>query len=85
MVRSIGADHVINYPHNDVTRTGQRSGLILDVAGNRSLNGPHLVSRCGPGLDSKTGLHRLVAEMDEAPNKEAAHDSRWISSVGRDR
>src|SRR5256885_7858415 len=33
MARSIGADHVIDYTHEDVTRTGQRYDLILAVNG----------------------------------------------------
>jgi NADPH:quinone reductase-like Zn-dependent oxidoreductase len=37
LVRSIGADHVIDYTHEDVTRTGKRYDLILEMAGNRSL------------------------------------------------
>ena len=36
MVRSIGADRVIDYTRDDFTRSGQRYELILDVAGNRS-------------------------------------------------
>ena len=37
LVRSIGADHVIDYTQEDFTRTGQRYDLILEMAGNRSL------------------------------------------------
>jgi NADPH:quinone reductase-like Zn-dependent oxidoreductase len=37
MVRSIGADHVIDYTQQDFTRSGQRYDLILEMAGNRSL------------------------------------------------
>jgi NADPH:quinone reductase-like Zn-dependent oxidoreductase len=37
MVRSIGADHVIDYTQQDFTRTGQRYDLILEMAGNRRL------------------------------------------------
>jgi NADPH:quinone reductase-like Zn-dependent oxidoreductase len=37
MVRSIGADQVIDYTQEDFTRTGQRYDLILEMAGNRSL------------------------------------------------
>jgi NADPH:quinone reductase-like Zn-dependent oxidoreductase len=37
MVRSIGADHVIDYTQQDFTRTGLRYDLILEMAGNRSL------------------------------------------------
>ncbi len=37
MVRSIGADHVIDYTREDFTRNGQRYDLILAVSGNRSI------------------------------------------------
>jgi NADPH:quinone reductase-like Zn-dependent oxidoreductase len=37
MVRSLGADHVIDYTQEDFTRTGQHYDLILEMAGNRSL------------------------------------------------
>jgi NADPH:quinone reductase-like Zn-dependent oxidoreductase len=36
MVRSIGADHVIDYSREDFTRSGRRYDLMLDIAGNRS-------------------------------------------------
>lgn len=36
LVRSIGADHVIDYTREDFTRSGQRFDLMLDVAGSRS-------------------------------------------------
>jgi NADPH:quinone reductase-like Zn-dependent oxidoreductase len=35
-VRSIGADHVIDYTQEDFTQGGHRYDLILDIAGNRS-------------------------------------------------
>jgi NADPH:quinone reductase-like Zn-dependent oxidoreductase len=38
MVRSIGADHVIDYTQEDFTQTGRRYDLILEMAGNRSLS-----------------------------------------------
>jgi NADPH:quinone reductase-like Zn-dependent oxidoreductase len=37
MVRSIGADHVIDYSQEDISSGGQRYDVILDTAGNRSL------------------------------------------------
>ncbi len=37
MVRSIGADQVIDYTQEDFTQNGQRYDLILDNVGNRSL------------------------------------------------
>jgi NADPH:quinone reductase-like Zn-dependent oxidoreductase len=36
LVRSIGADHVVDYTHEDFTRGGQRYDLILDCVGNRT-------------------------------------------------
>lgn len=38
LVRSIGADHVINYANEDFTRNGQQYDLILDNVGNRPLS-----------------------------------------------
>ena len=38
MVRSIGADHVIDYTKEDFTKSGQRYDLMLDNVGNRSLS-----------------------------------------------
>ena len=37
MVRSLGADHVINYTAGDITQGGERYDLILDIAGRRPL------------------------------------------------
>jgi NADPH:quinone reductase-like Zn-dependent oxidoreductase len=37
LVRSIGADHVIDYKREDCTRTGQRYDLIVDTACHRSI------------------------------------------------
>jgi len=37
MLRSIGADHVIDYAQEDFTKNGQQYDLILDVVSSRSL------------------------------------------------
>ena len=38
LVRSLGADHVVDYTTSDFVRTGQRYDLILDTIGNRSVS-----------------------------------------------
>ena len=38
LVRSLGADHVVDYTCNDIADSGQRYDVILDTGGNRSLS-----------------------------------------------
>ena len=38
LVRSIGADHVIDYQREDFTQSSERYDVILDTGGNRSLS-----------------------------------------------
>jgi NADPH:quinone reductase-like Zn-dependent oxidoreductase len=37
LVRSLGADHVVDYTREDFTRAGQRYDIVFDLVGNRSL------------------------------------------------
>lgn len=39
LVRSLGADHVIDYTRDDFTRGGRRYDVVLDLVGNHSLAG----------------------------------------------
>ena len=59
MVRSIGADHVIDYTKEDVTQTGQRYDLILAV------NGYHPIFAYRRAL-RPTGRYVLVGEGSKA-------------------
>jgi NADPH:quinone reductase-like Zn-dependent oxidoreductase len=38
LVRSLGADHVVDYTQEDFTRGGRRYDVVLDLVGNRSLS-----------------------------------------------
>jgi len=67
MAASIGAGQVIDYTRRDFTRTGRRYGLVIDIAGNRTL------AETRRGL-VPTGV--LVALG--GPNK-----GRWIGPLGR--
>jgi len=53
LVRSLGADHVIDYTQEDFTQRGERYDLILDVASNLSL------SACKRAL-MPTGVYVLI-------------------------
>jgi len=50
LVRSIGADNVIDYAREDFTRTGRRYDVLLDIAGGRP------VSACRRALTSRGTL-----------------------------
>jgi NADPH:quinone reductase-like Zn-dependent oxidoreductase len=67
MVRSIGADHVIDYTQEDFTSGGQRYDMILDMAGNRSL------TACRRALEPKGVYVSSTAEPDRL----------WVGSIPR--
>jgi NADPH:quinone reductase-like Zn-dependent oxidoreductase len=67
MVRSLGADHVIDYTQEDFTQSGQKYDLILQLAGTRS------PSDCRRALTSKGTL--LLSSGESS--------GRWIGPVDR--
>ena len=89
MVRSIGADHVIDYTREDFTEGGQRYDLILDNVGNRSMAQTRralnptgtLISNGGGHADGKLGrtvramLASMVVRQQASPSiKSTNHD-----------
>jgi NADPH:quinone reductase-like Zn-dependent oxidoreductase len=67
MVRSLGADHVIDYTRDDFTRSGLQYDLILDNVANHSL------SDCRRALTAKGML---------IPNN-GTSGGRWVGPLGR--
>ena len=89
MVRSIGADHVIDYTQEDFTAGSERYDLILDNVGNRSMaqtrraltSGGTLISNGGGHADGKLGrtvramLASVVVRQQASPTvKTQNHD-----------
>ena len=74
-VRSIGADHIVDYTQEDFTRSGQRYDLILDMGGNRSLSQLRraltprgtLVLVGGEGGDRWIGIGRSLQALVVSP------------------
>jgi NADPH:quinone reductase-like Zn-dependent oxidoreductase len=71
MLRSIGADHVLDYTQEDFTRRDERYGFILDIAGN------HSWSECRRAL-SPDGTY-VLSGYDQYGR--SGH--RWFGSLGR--
>ena len=69
MVRSLGADHVVDYTKEDFAKSGQRYDVILDNVPNHSL------SECRRILNPK-GIYVMVG--GGGPN-----DNRWTGPFGR--
>ncbi len=75
MVRSLGADHVIDYTQTDVTQNGQRYDLILDAAAYRSLfDYKSTLTTSGTYVMVGGSIARLFQVMFLAP---------WISRMSR--
>ena len=67
MVRSLGADHVIDYTKEDFTQSGQKYDLIFQLAGTRS------PLDCRRALTPKGTLVQISGDSDD----------RWIGPVDR--
>jgi NADPH:quinone reductase-like Zn-dependent oxidoreductase len=72
LVRSIGADHVVDYTRDDVTRSGQRYDLILEMGGRQSL------SRLRRTL---TPLGTLVLVGGEGGSRWIGGTDRWMRAL----
>ncbi len=59
LVRSIGADHVVDYTQDNFTQSGQRYDLMLDTVGSRSL------SECRRVLNPKAVYVSVGAKMGD--------------------
>jgi NADPH:quinone reductase-like Zn-dependent oxidoreductase len=57
MLRSIGADHVLDYTRDDFLNNGETYDVIFDVVGNRSL--PDILKRLRPGGCYATAVPRI--------------------------
>lgn len=74
MLKSIGADQVIDYTQEDFTQNGQRYDLILDVAGYRSIfDYKRALSPKGTYVMVGGSISRIFQVMFLGP---------WISMIG---
>ena len=67
LVRSIGADHVIDYTQEDFTRNGERYDFILDNAANMPLS----------------SLRRALTPAGMLVPNGGGFGNRWFASAGR--
>jgi len=80
MVRSIGADHAIDYTQEDFSQTGQQYDLIFDTVGNRSVaeyeralvgNGRFVTTAFLPTLLwSRRNRNKKMVNMMARPNQQ---------------
>ena len=66
MVRSIGADHVIDYTKDDFTRNGQRYDFILDNVANHSLS----------------DTRRVLTSVGRLQSNNGTAGGRWFGTMG---
>ena len=71
MLRSIGADRVVDYTQEDFTRSGERYDLILDIAGNH------------PWSDLKRALTPDGTYVLIGHDQYGGSGHRWFGSLGR--
>jgi NADPH:quinone reductase-like Zn-dependent oxidoreductase len=67
LVRSLGADHVVDRTKEDVTRSGQRYDLVFQVS----------------GTSSPSALRRLLTPAGVLVQISGDSDGRWIGAVTR--
>jgi NADPH:quinone reductase-like Zn-dependent oxidoreductase len=71
MIRSIGADRVIDYAQENFTRSGERYDVILDIAGNH------------PWPDIKRAITPRGTFVLIGHDQYGAAGHRWLGSLGR--
>lgn len=68
LMRSLGADHVVDYTAEDVTRRGERFDLILDVKTTRSiLDWSRILNRGGTWVTLGGSMPRALQALALAP------------------
>jgi NADPH:quinone reductase-like Zn-dependent oxidoreductase len=88
MVRSLGADHVVDYTRNDFTRATERYDLLIDIIGNHSLSRTRrvlapqgiLVMVGGPKGRWIRPLDRILMALVSSPfvsQKTVSRTARW--------
>jgi NADPH:quinone reductase-like Zn-dependent oxidoreductase len=84
MLRSIGADHVIDYAREDFTRSGQVYDVIFDVVGKSSFSGSlRVLTPNGRYLLVNPGLsHRIKARWASTGSKQVIHGAGSQNAEG---
>jgi NADPH:quinone reductase-like Zn-dependent oxidoreductase len=67
LVRSLGADHVVDYTREDLVELGQRYDVVIDIAGNRRLR----------------QLRRLLAPKGTLVIVGGEEGGRWLGGIQR--